>query len=158
MAALRKWRSQRSNSNSLLTNVNKLLLIAKHLSSKLKLNQVANLQSHYIPPCNIISSSIHKFIDKVTSTVIGPAACCSSFNIDTLFCNRQAWKAAQLNSDSCKAAVSHLMSGKVPHSKPGDQQNKIRHYIRHAKLAPDGLLITARDRTFTLQVKTETKL
>ena len=61
------------------------------------------------------------------------------------FTNRQAWKAAQQNSDSCKAAVAHLTSGKVPHNKPGDQHNEMRHYIRHAKLAPDGLLITSGD-------------
>ena len=74
-----------------------------------------------------------------------PAARCSSFNVDVSFTNRQAWKAAQQNSDSCKAAVAHLTSGKVPHNKPGDQHNEMRHYIQHAKLAPDGLLITTGD-------------
>ena len=37
------------------------------------------------------------------------------------------------------------MSGKVPHNKPRDQHNEMRHYIRHATLAPDSLLITAGD-------------
>ena len=81
--------------NQLLTNVNKLPIIAKHISSKFKLNQVADLQSHYTPPCNVNSCSIHKFIDEVTSTVMDPAACYSSFNVDTSFSNRQAWKVAQ---------------------------------------------------------------
>ena len=108
--------STSSRMNQLLTNVNKLPIIAKHLSSKFKLNQVADLQSRYTPPCNVTNCSIHKFIDEVTSTVIDPAARCSSFQVDASFSNRQAWKAVQQNSDSCKAAVAHLISGKVPHS------------------------------------------
>ena len=68
-----------------------------------------------------------------------PVARCSSVNVDVSFTNRQDC------SDSCKAAVAHLTSGKVPHNKPGDQHNEMRHYIRHAKLAPDGLLITTGD-------------
>ena len=131
--------------NRLLTNVNKLPIIAKHISSKFKLNQVADIQSCYTPPCNVTTCSIHKFINENTSTVMDPAARCSSFNVDVSFTNRQAWKAAQQNSDSCKAKVAHLTSGKVPHNKPGDQHNEMRHYIRHAKLAPDGLLITSGD-------------
>ena len=131
--------------NRLLTNINKLPVTAKHLSSKFNLNQVADLQSRYTPPCNVTSCSIHRFIDEVTKTVIDPAARCSSFTIDTSFSNRQAWKIAQQNSDSCKAAIAHLTTGKVPHNKPGDQHNEMRHYIRHASLAPDGLLITAGD-------------
>ena len=97
------------------------------------------------PPCNVNTCSTYKFIDESTSTVMDPAARCSSFNVDVSFTNHQAWKAAQQNSDSCKATVAHLTSRKVPHNKPGDQHNEMRHYIRHAKLAPDGLLITTGD-------------
>ena len=50
-------------------------------------------------------------------------------------------------TDACKAAVSHLKSGKVPTNKPGDLNNEIRHYIRHDILAPDGLLVTAGDQS-----------
>lgn len=60
--------------NRLLTNVNKLPIVAKHLSSKFKLNQVADLLSCYTPSCNVSNCSIHKFINEVTSTVIDLAA------------------------------------------------------------------------------------
>ena len=67
--------------------------------------------------------------------------------MDASLTNRQAWIAAQTQSDACKAAISHLKSGKVPTSKPGDLNNEIRHYVRHGSLAPDGLLITAGDQS-----------
>merc|ERR1712030_141166 len=61
---------------------------------------------------------------------------------DNTMTNRQAWRAAQNQSDSCKAAISHLQSGKVPSNKKGDLHNEIRHYVRTGILAPDGLLVT----------------
>ena len=61
--------------------------------------------------------------------------------------NRQAWRAAQNQSDSCKAAISHLQSGKVPSNKKGDLHNEIRHYVRTGILAPDGLLVTEGDQS-----------
>merc|ERR1712240_654664 len=82
--------STSSRMNRLLTNINKLPVIAKHFSSKFNLNQVATLQSPYTPPCNVTNCSIHKFIDEVTKTIIDPAACCSSFAVDTSFSNCQA--------------------------------------------------------------------
>ena len=128
--------------NCLLTNVNKLPIIAKHLSSQFKLNQVADLQCWYTPPCNVNNCSIHKFIDKITSTVIDQqhAAHPSKWTHPS-----PALKAAQQNSDSCKVAASHLTSGKVPQSPPGNQHNEMRHNVRHTSLAPDRLLITAGD-------------
>ena len=131
--------------NRLLTNVNKLLVVAKHVSAKFNLNQQADVQSRLTPPCKVESCSIHRFIDEMTDTVLDPAARCSAFDVDTSFSNRQAWRQAQQNSDACKAAVAYLKSGKVPHSKPGEMNNEIRHYVRHAMLAPDGLLITTGD-------------
>ena len=68
--------SMSSQMNRLLTNINKLPVTAKHLSSKFKLNQIADLQSRYTPLCNVTNCSIHKFIDEITSTVIYPAAHC----------------------------------------------------------------------------------
>merc|ERR1712240_530862 len=52
---------------------------------------------------------------------------------------------AQDNNDSCKAAKTHLMSGKTPTTKSGDLNNEIRFLIRNAKLASDGLLVTKGD-------------
>ena len=74
----------------------------------------------------------------MTQTVMDPAAKCSAFDVDTSFANRQSWVQAQRDSDSCKAAVAHLKSGKIPHSKPGEMNNKMRHYVSNALLAPDG--------------------
>ena len=137
--------------NRLLTNINKLPIIAKHVSAKFNLNQAADIQSRHTPVCNTDVCSIHRFIDEVSNTIVDPAARCSAIQDDRSFDNRIAWKAAQQNSDSCKAAVAYLISGKVPHSKAGDQHNETRHYVRHATLAPDGLLVTDGDsHTFTI--------
>merc|ERR1712237_267290 len=65
-----------------LTNINKLPIIAKHISSKFKLNQDADVQSRHTPPCNVTTCSIHRFIDENTSTVMDPAAKCSSLEAD----------------------------------------------------------------------------
>ena len=53
----------------------------------------------------------------------------SLYNLDNSMTNQQAWKAAQNQSDSCKAAISHLQSSKVPSNKKGDLYNKICHYV-----------------------------
>ena len=45
--------STSSRINRLLTNINKLPIIVKHISSKFKLNQAADLQSRYTPLCNM---------------------------------------------------------------------------------------------------------
>ena len=66
-----------------------------------------------------------------------------SFNVGTSFANRQLLVQAQSNSDACKAAISHLKSGKVPHSKPGQINNEMCYYVNNATLAPDRLLTTA---------------
>ena len=66
-------------------------------------------------------------------------------DLDNSMTNRQAWKAAQNQSDSCKAAISHLQSGKVPSNKKGDLYNEICHYVRHGILASDRLLVTEGD-------------
>ena len=89
-------------------------------------------------------SSVHQ-VNPVP--VLYTHARCSSFAVDTSFSNRQAWKTAQQNS--CKAAVAQLTTGKVPHNKPGDQHNEIRHYNRHATLAPDGLITAGDSHIFT---------
>ena len=65
--------------------------------------------------------------------------------VHNTFFNRAAWIQAQDNNNSCRAAKTHLMSGKTPSSKAGDFNNEIRFLIRNAKLAPDGLLVTKGD-------------
>ena len=45
--------------------------------------------------------------------------------LDASLTNRQAWISAKGQSDTCKVAISHLKSGKVPTSKPGDLNNEI---------------------------------
>ena len=131
--------------NRLLTNVSNLPIIAKRLSSKFNLNQAADLQNRYTPPCNASNCSVHQFIDEVTNTVMDTVGRCSSFQVDASFANHQARLVAQQNLDACKWAVAHLTSGKVQHAKPRDQHNKMQNYVRHATLAPDGLLITTSD-------------
>ena len=65
--------------------------------------------------------------------------------VHNTFFNRAVWIQAQENNDSCKAAKTHLISGKTPTSKAGDLNNEIRFLIRNAKLASDGLLVTKGD-------------
>ena len=77
--------------------------------------------------------------------VLDPAARCSAFGVDVSFSNRQAWVRAQQSSDATKSAAAHLRTGKLPNSKPGQINNEMRFYVKHATLAPDGLLITTGD-------------
>ena len=65
--------------------------------------------------------------------------------VHNTFFNRAAWIQAQDNNDSCKAAKTHLMSGKTPTTRAGDLSNEIRFLIRNANLASDGLLVTKGD-------------
>ena len=65
---------------------------------------------------------------------------------------------AHKQSDACKAAVSHLKSGRVPTNKPSDVNNKIRHYICHSSLASNGLLVTAGDQTVYSSGKLKQKI
>ena len=82
----------------------------------------------------------------------------SLHNLDNLMAKRQAWKVAQNQSDSCKAAISHLQSSKVPSNKKGDLYNKIRHYVRHGILASDGLLVTEGDQSIYAPGDPKTKI
>ena len=131
--------------NRLLTNVNKLPIVLKHLSAKFNLNDHADLHSRHTPTCDATICSVHKFVQEAADSVLDTGARCATFEVDTSFTNRIAWKKAQENSDSVKSAVAHMVSGKVPHSRPGDLYNEMRHYVRHGTLAPDGLLITTGD-------------
>ena len=72
--------------------------------------------------------------------------------------NWQAWKAAQNQSDSCKAAISHLQSGKVPSNKKGDLYNEICYYVWHGILASDGLLVTEGDQSIYAPGDPKTKI
>ena len=71
----------------------------------------------------------------------------SNLIIDSSMTNRQAWKAAQNQSNCYKAAISHLWLGKVPSNKKGDAHNKILHYVWHGTLVSDRLLVTLRDKS-----------
>ena len=79
--------STSSRMNRFLTNVNKLPIVAKHLSANFDPNQVADLQSRYTPPFNASNCSVHRFIDEVANTVVDSAARCSSFQVDASFAN-----------------------------------------------------------------------
>ena len=152
--------------NRFLTNINKVPISIKHLSSKFHLNEVADHQSRNPSSCSAVNCSIHRFISGLSDTVVDAAAKCgavrqesqeklslaaqtlsSQYFLDDSLTNRQAWRAAQSQSDSVKAAVSHLKSGKVPTVKGGDLNNEIRHYVRHGILEPDGLLVTEGDQS-----------
>ena len=134
--------SASSRMNRFLTNINKIPIPVKHLSEKYNLNLLPDHQSRHPSACTAETCSIHKFINELSDTVIDPASRCSPIKPDASFFNRAAWKAAQDRSDSCRAARSHLTSGKVPLAKGGDLHNEIRFLIRNATIAPDGLLIT----------------
>ena len=131
--------------NQILSNINKIPITVKHLSGKYDLNTISNLQSRRPSEYPSETYSIHKFIAELSETVIDPATKCGPIKTTNTFFNRAAWLQAQNNSDSCRAAKSHLILGKVPTTKAGDMNNKIRFLIRHAKLAPDGLLVTKGD-------------
>ena len=156
--------------NRFLTNINKIPITIKHLSSKFKLNEIADHQSRNPAQCSATNCSIHRFINGLTESVVDAAAKCASLSqaqgvelllpedhqgvdallpgapvpklasqvpadLDNSMTNRQAWKAAQNQSDSCKVAISHLQSGKVPSNKKRDLHNQIRHYVRNSILA-----------------------
>ena len=145
--------------NRFLSNINKIPITMKHLSVKYDLNTISDHQSRHPSECESETCLIQKFIKDLSETVIDPAAKCAPIQpnsggscmsvpqvpVHKTFFNRAAWLQAQNNNDSCRAAKSHLISRKIPTSKAGDLNNKIRFLIRHAKLAPDGLLVTKGD-------------
>ena len=115
--------------NRFITNINKIPIKVKHLSSKYHLNEIADHHSRNPATCDAVNCSIHPFIKELTDTVIDTAAKCSLIELDPSLTNRQAWIRAQHQSDACKGAVSHLTSGKVPTNKSGDLFNEMRHYM-----------------------------
>ena len=133
--------------NRFLSNINKIPISVKHLSGKYDLNQICDHQSRHPSECETDHCAIHRFISDMSDTVLDPATKCGPIQPLNTFFNRAAWLQAQKNNDSCCAAISHLTSGKVPTSKPGDMNNEIRFLIKHATIAPDGLLVTKGDST-----------
>ena len=105
--------------NRFLTNINKVPISIKHLSSKFNLNEVADHQSRNPSSCSAVNCSIHRFISGLSDTVVDAAAKCgavrqesqeklslaaqtpsSQYFLDDSLMNRQAWRAAQSQSDS----------------------------------------------------------
>ena len=125
--------------NRFLSNINKIPISVKHLSGKYDLNQICDHQSRHPSECETDHCSIHRFISDMSETVLDPATRCGPIQPLNTFFNQAAWLQAQRNNDSCRTAVSHLTSGKVPTTKPGDMNNEIRFLIKHATIAPDGL-------------------
>ena len=130
-----------------LSNINKIPIPVKHSSGKYNLNKICDHQSRHPSNCKSGNRSIHKFIAELSDTVIDPATRCGPIQPTNTFFNWAVWLQAQNNSDSCRAAKSHLTSGKVLTTKPGDMNNEIRFLIKHATIAPDGLLVTKGDST-----------
>lgn len=64
--------------NRFLTNINKVPLTVKHLSSKFHLNEVAYHQSRNPSSCTAVNCSIHRFIAGLTDTVVDAAAKCAA--------------------------------------------------------------------------------
>ena len=142
--------SASSRMNRFLSNVNRIPITVKHLSGRYNLNEISDHQSRHPASCNAETCSIHKFISELSDSVMDPAAKCAAIdlpptNLDTSLYNRAAWRSAQEKSNSCRAAKSHLTTGKTPTNKSGDMNNEIRFLIRTATVAPDGLLVTEGD-------------
>ena len=121
--------SMSSRMNRFLSNINKIPITVKHLSGNYNLNTISDHQSRHQSECDSQTCSIHKFIQELSDSIIDPAARCALIKIENIFFNRAAWLQAQQNNDSCRAAKSHLISGKVPTSKAGDMNNEIRFLI-----------------------------
>ena len=66
--------------NGFLTNINKIPVSIKHLSSKFKLNEIADHQSRNPAQCSATNCSIHRFINGLTESVVDAAAKCASFS------------------------------------------------------------------------------
>ena len=64
--------------NRFLTNINKVPLTVKHLSSKFQLNEVADHQSRNPSSCSVANCLIHRFIGGLTDTVVDAAAKCAA--------------------------------------------------------------------------------
>ena len=64
--------------NRFLTNINKIPITVKHLSSKFQLNEIADHQSRNPAPCTAVNCSIHRFINGLTDSVVDSAAKCAS--------------------------------------------------------------------------------
>merc|ERR1712101_98016 len=64
--------------NRFLTNINKVPISIKHLSSKFNLNEVADHQSRNLSSCSAVNCSIHRFISGLSDTVVDAAAKCGS--------------------------------------------------------------------------------
>lgn len=60
--------------NKFLTNINKVPITVKHLSSKFHLNEIADHQSRNPLSCSAVNYSIHRFISGLTETVVVDAA------------------------------------------------------------------------------------
>ena len=137
--------SASSRMNRFLSNVNRIPITVKHLSGRYNLNEISDHQSRHLATCNAETCSIHKFISELSDSVMDPAAKCAAIDLpptnhDTSLYNRAAWSSAQERSNSCRAAKSHLTTGKTPTNKSGDMNNEIRFLIRTATVAPDRLL------------------
>ena len=68
--------SASSRMNRFLSNINMIPIIIKHLSGKYNLNKISYHKSHHPPTCNVETCSIHRFINKLSDTVMDPAAKC----------------------------------------------------------------------------------
>ena len=131
--------------SSFLANVNRTPIISKHISGKAKLNPISDLQSRFPAQCHSDHCSIHKFINETIDAVVDPGAKNCTFNNESGFDNREAWKSAQLKNQACIVAKQLLETGKPPPKAcgktAGEFYNDVRQYYREASIANDGLLV-----------------
>ena len=130
--------------NKFITNVNKIPLEVAHVSGKAKLNEGADYQSRSPSTCNSDLCSICNFVKENIEGVIDPAAKNAAVAVVPLISmgNRQAWRKAQNQDPECKAAFSHIKSGKTPSAKAGDETLvTLRRYCREATIAKDNVLV-----------------
>ena len=140
--------------SSILTNVNRTPIIAKHISGKAKLNPIADVQSRLPPTCMSEVCSVHKFLNECIDTVVEDGTKLNAVKdkeISHAYSNKSAWKNAQLANQACCEARKLLSSGKPPPKAvgkySGEYWNDIRRYCREASLTKDGLLIVKADAT-----------
>ena len=64
--------------NRFLTNINKIPITVKHLSSKFHLNEITDNQSRNLSSCTAVNYAIHRFISGLKEIVVDAAAKCRS--------------------------------------------------------------------------------
>ena len=116
--------------SSFLTNVNRTRVISKQISGKAKLNPLSDLQSWCPASCQSEHCSVHKFLNDVIDSTVDAGSKNYNITADTGFNNREAWKSAQMENQTCMLAKQLLTSGKPP---PKDCSNTAGEFFNDVR-------------------------